>query len=75
MNISLLWSGWIAGTSFGAVARLVGDVNGDHQDEIIQLQDNGGRLGITVYGWVSGSMSVISSVTISDAGPPACNGL
>jgi hypothetical protein len=38
------------GQGSGAVAWLIGDVNGGKKDEVVQLWDNNGRLGLIVYG-------------------------
>jgi len=51
-----------AGNDFGAevaaLAWLVGDVDGDGQDEVVQLWANGIQLGMTVFEWAAGAMSV-----------------
>jgi hypothetical protein len=51
----------------GALSWLVGDVDGDGQDEIIQLWDNGGRLGMIVYKWIGGAMETTGTPS-SDVG-------
>ncbi|MGH7930376.1 MAG: hypothetical protein ACREQV_21605, partial [Candidatus Binatia bacterium] len=38
------------GQGSGAITWLIGDVNGDNRDEVVQLWDNNGRLGLIVYG-------------------------
>jgi hypothetical protein len=38
------------GQGSGAVAWLIGDVNGDGRAEVVQLWNNGGQLGMIVYG-------------------------
>jgi hypothetical protein len=38
------------GQGSGAIAWLIGDVNGDGRAEVVQLWNNGGQLGMIVYG-------------------------
>ena len=46
-----LFSSTDMGQGSGAVAWLIDDVNGDGREEIIQLWDNGGVLGLIIYGY------------------------
>ncbi|MBI3443792.1 MAG: VCBS repeat-containing protein [Magnetospirillum sp.] len=49
-GMKALWGNDDMGQGSGAVAWLVGDVNGDGKDEIIQCWANGSSLGMIVYG-------------------------
>lgn len=69
--LSTLWSSGDMGQGPDAVAWLIGDVNGDGKDEIIQQWANGGSLGTIVYGWVSGALSTIWSSADMGQGPGA----
>jgi hypothetical protein len=53
MAMKTLWRTSDIGQGSGAVGWQIGDVNGDKRAEIIQLWNNGGRLGVNVYGWNS----------------------
>ena len=44
----------VSGDGPGAVARLIGDINGDGRDEIVQQWANGDKLGTIVYGATEG---------------------
>src|SRR5579862_3270046 len=52
-QISIAWSGELVEADQIAIQWLIGDVNGDGFDELIQLWDNGGRLGVNIYGWTT----------------------
>jgi len=47
------------GQGSGAIAWLIGDVNGDHKAEVVQMWNNGGRLGMIVYGQQGGGYQTI----------------
>lgn len=49
--IKELWNTDNTGNGYGAVQWLIGDINGDGNDEVIQLWNNNGMLGIIVYGF------------------------
>jgi hypothetical protein len=56
----MLSSMYMQGSSGGP--WLICDVNGDGRAEVVQLSDNGGSLGMTVYGWQpGGGMAMLSS--------------
>ena len=40
----------------------IGDVNGDGRVELVQLWNNGGRLGMIVYGWVGSGMTTLDAM-------------
>lgn len=58
-EMEALWSNSIMNDEVDAMDWLVGDVNKDGQMEIVQLQNNGGWLGIVAYGWENGAMTTI----------------
>jgi hypothetical protein len=60
-GMTALWSTGDIGQGSGAVAWEIGDVNGDGRAEIVQLWDNGGKLGMIVYGWHSGMTTLWST--------------
>jgi hypothetical protein len=62
-----LWSTSDMGQGSGAVAWLMGDVNGDGKDEIIQLWGNGSSLGMIVYG-DNGQGGIVQLWATSDMG-------
>jgi hypothetical protein len=51
----------VMGGGAGAVAWQIGDVNGDRRAEVIQHWDNGGKLGMVVYGWSGDGMKTLWS--------------
>jgi hypothetical protein len=55
--MTTLWATGNIGQGVGAVTWQIGDVNGDGRAEVIQPWDNGGRLGMIVYGWSGGAMT------------------
>ena len=56
-----LWITGDIGQGAGAVSWLVGDVNGDGREEVIQQWNNNGQLGTIVYGWSGGAMKTLWS--------------
>src|SRR5207249_3136156 len=58
-----------------AVSWLVGDVNGDQRSEIVQLWNNGGHLGMIVYGWTGRAMTPDWGSGNMGQGPGAVSGL
>jgi hypothetical protein len=63
----------VSGDGSGAVARLIGDINGDGRDEIVQQRANGDKLGTIVYGATEGYAVTRLFVTsnVSGDGPGA----
>lgn len=67
--MKVTWStGGLPGCGDGYVKVLVGDINGDGKDEIIQCYDNNGMMGMIVYGGGSTGLSVLWST----GGLPNC---
>jgi hypothetical protein len=68
-----LWETEDIGAGSGAVPGgwLIGDVNGDHQAEIIQLWSNNGRLAVEVYGWSNNAMTKLWEIGDIGAGSGA----
>jgi C1A family cysteine protease len=52
-----LWGSGNVGQGSGAVGWLIGDVDGDGKREVIQLWNNGGALGMIVYGWTGSALA------------------
>jgi hypothetical protein len=66
-----LWESANMGQGPGAVQWLIGDINGDGKDEIVQQWANGSSLGTIVYGWVNNTMTVLWSTADMGQGPGA----
>jgi hypothetical protein len=69
--MTTLWGTSNIGEGSGAVAWQIGDVNGDGKDEVIQLWNNGGKLGMIVYGWCGSGMTTLCSSSNVGEGPGA----
>jgi hypothetical protein len=67
-TMKILWSTGAIRQGSGALSFQVGDINGDKKAEIIQLWNNGGRLGVIVYGWDSRALAVRTLWSTSDIG-------
>jgi hypothetical protein len=67
-TMKILWSTGDIRQGSGALSFQVGDINGDKKAEIIQLWNNGGRLGVIVYGWDSRALAVRTLWSTSDIG-------
>src|SRR3954447_10210948 len=57
--MAALWCQGNMGQGPGAVAWLIGDINGDGKAEIIQQWAAGSNLGTIVYSWPGGAISVL----------------
>jgi hypothetical protein len=57
--MATLWASGNVGQGSGAIAWKIGDVNGDGRAEIVQLWNNGGNLGMIVYGWTGAAMTTL----------------
>ncbi|MBL8299374.1 MAG: hypothetical protein JNN30_13630 [Rhodanobacteraceae bacterium] len=68
---SLVASSQPTGAGSAAVSWLIGDVNGDGRDEILQQWDNGGSLGVTVYGFTGAVITTYGSTSNIGAGSGA----
>jgi len=60
-GMTTLWASGNMGQGVGAVDWQIGDVNGDGRAEVIQLWNDGGRLGMIVYGWTGAAMEVLEA--------------
>src|ERR1700734_1707580 len=49
----------------------IGDIDGDGRDEIVQLWNNNGRLGVLVYHWNGSALGVLWSTNDLGAGSNA----
>ena len=58
-NVQTLFSSADVGQGSGAVAWLTGDFTGSGYTEIAQLWDNGGTLGLNVYGMAGGTVQTV----------------
>jgi hypothetical protein len=47
----------------GAMRWLIADVNDDKQHEVVQLWENGGRLGMIIYRWTGSAMATLWGTT------------
>ncbi|HEV7241181.1 MAG TPA: C1 family peptidase [Thermoanaerobaculia bacterium] len=68
--MTTLWSTGNIGQGSTALKFLVGDVNGDGKDEIVQLWDHGGQLAMIVYSWSNGAMTTLWSTGNIGQGSP-----
>lgn len=51
-----------------AVAWLIGDMEGDGDAEVVHLWNNGGKLGVILYGWVGGTINILPGYRNDTAG-------
>jgi hypothetical protein len=68
MAMKTLWSTGDIGQGSGAISFRVGDINGDKKTEIIQLWNNGGTLGVIIYGWDGTAMAMKTLWSTGDIG-------
>ncbi|AXY74598.1 hypothetical protein D3H65_11670 [Paraflavitalea soli] len=57
--IARLWSNDTINNDANAIQWLIGDVDEDDQMEIIQVQNNGGQLGLVAYGWSGSAITIL----------------
>ena len=74
-GMATIYTATSLGQGPGAVAWLIGDVDGDGKAEIIQLWANGGSLGMIVYGWNGTAMTTLWSTSDMGQGPGAVSWL
>ena len=69
--LTTLWSTGNIGQGSSAIEFLIGDVDGDGNDEVVQLYNSGGQLGVIVYSWSNGALSTLWSTSDIKEGSPA----